>query len=72
MRHRAAHSGAELDLLLMRGGKRFGVECKRADAPRLTPSMRTAIKDLKLSRLWVIYPGDRRYALAAGPEESNA
>jgi len=64
----AAHSGAELDLLLMRGGKRLGIECKRTDAPRLTPSMRTAFKDLKLSRLLVIYPGDRRYALAAGIE----
>ena len=64
----AAHSGAELDLLLMRGGKRLGIECKRADAPRLTPSMKTALKDLKLSRLLVIYPGDRRYALADGIE----
>jgi len=33
------------------------VECKRVDAPRLTPSMRAAMKDLELSALLVIYPG---------------
>lgn len=60
----ATHAGAELDLLLFKDGRRFGVEIKRADAPRLTPSMRTALEDLQLDRLVVIYPGERRYALA--------
>jgi uncharacterized protein len=60
----ATHAGAELDLLLFKVGRRFGVEIKRADAPRLTPSMRTALEDLRLDRLVVIYPGERRYALA--------
>ena len=60
----ATHAGAELDLLLFKDGRRFGVEIKRADAPRLTPSMRTALEDLRLDRLAVIYPGERRYALA--------
>ena len=57
------HSGAELDLLLLKDGKRIGVECKRMDAPRLTPSMRTAIHDLELSKLLVIYPGPKPYPL---------
>ena len=60
----ATHAGAELDLLLFKDGRRFGVEIKRADAPRLTPSMRTALEDLRLDRLMVVYPGDRRYPLA--------
>src|SRR6185295_19000856 len=60
----ATHTGAELDLLLFRGGRRYGVEVKRQDAPRLTPSMRVALKDLNLTRLMVLYPGTRRYALA--------
>jgi predicted AAA+ superfamily ATPase len=64
----ATHQGAELDLLLFKGGKRIGVECKRADAPRLTPSMRIALDDLKLDRLVVVYPGERRYRLAEGVE----
>jgi predicted AAA+ superfamily ATPase len=60
----ATHQGAELDLLLFKHGRRVGVECKRSDAPGLTPSMRIALGDLRLDRLVVVYPGDRRYALA--------
>lgn len=58
------HSGAELDLLLFRGGRRIGVECKRMDAPTLTPSMRAALADLKLDQLTVVYPGPHSYTLA--------
>ena len=60
----ATHNGAELDLVLLKHGHKFGVECKRVDAPRLTPSMRTALDDLQLDQIAVIYPGDRRYPLA--------
>lgn len=60
----ATHEGAELDLLAIKSGRRFGIECKRTDAPRLTPSMRIAMRDLELHRLWVLYPGERRYPLA--------
>ncbi len=58
------HTGAELDLLMIKDDRRIGVECKRADAPRLTVSMHTAMDDLKLSKLLVIYPGSRSYPLA--------
>ena len=60
----AVHSGAELDLLLFKNGKRLGIECKRQDAPKLTPSMKTAFEDLKLDSLTVLYPGSQSYALA--------
>jgi uncharacterized protein len=60
----AVHSGSELDLLMMRDGRRIGVEIKRADAPVLTRSMQIARQDLKLDELWVIYPGARTYRLA--------
>lgn len=60
----ATHNGAELDLLIIKNGRKFGVECKRVDAPRLTPSMHIALEDLQLDHLAVIYPGDRRYPLA--------
>ncbi len=59
----ATHSGAELDLLLFRAGKRFGIEFKWADAPKLTRSMTTAMNDLGLHHLWVIYPGIKAYPL---------
>lgn len=60
----ATHNGAELDLLLFKGGRRIGVECKRTSAPTLTSSMQTALDDLKLAKLYVVYPGERRYNLS--------
>ena len=60
----ATHNGAELDLLLFCSGRRIGVEFKRSSAPALTPSMRIALDDLKLDRLMVVYPGERRFPLA--------
>ena len=58
------HQGAEIDLILRRGDRLFGIECKRADAPRLTPSIRIALQDLDLEKVAVIYPGSKRYRLA--------
>lgn len=60
----ATHQGAELDLLLLKDGRRYGVEIKRQDAPRMTPSIRIALRDLALEHLTVLYPGDRPYRLA--------
>ena len=59
----ATHQGAELDLLLLDSGRRVGVEVKRADAPRVTPSMRVALEDLRLDHLTVLYPGEVPYEL---------
>ncbi|MEK7743670.1 MAG: ATP-binding protein [Elusimicrobiota bacterium] len=59
----ATHQGAELDLLLIRGRRRVGFEFKHSHSPGLTPSMRTAMADLKLDRLWVVHAGVKRYAL---------
>ena len=58
------HQGAEIDLILRQGDTLVGVECKRTDAPRMTPSIRHALDDLGLARVVVLYPGDRPYALA--------
>jgi len=57
------HQGAELDLLVMHKGKRYGFEMKLGDAPTATKSMRIALADLGLHRLFVIYPGKQSYAL---------
>ena len=57
----ATHGGTELDLLIVRGGRRYGFECKCSDAPGATRSMRVALSDLGLERLWVVYPGDESY-----------
>lgn len=60
----ATHQGAEIDLLLRRGDRLYGVECKRTDAPTVTRSIRTALDDLSLERVAVLYPGKRRYPLS--------
>jgi predicted AAA+ superfamily ATPase len=57
----ATQGGAELDLLFFSGGRRFGVECKFSEAPKVTKSMHSALEDLSLTHLWVVYPGQHRY-----------
>ena len=53
--------GAELDLLLLRRGRRWGFEFKCTDAPRTTKATHIAIDGLE--HLWVVYPGGLRYPL---------
>lgn len=60
----ATHAGAELDLLVIRGRRRFGFEMKRTAAPHVTPSIRTALDDLHLDRVDVVYPGEHTFPLA--------
>ena len=57
------HQGAEIDLVLHRGGRWVGVECKRKDAPRITRSIQTALDNLGLERVVIVYPGERSYPL---------
>lgn len=64
----AIHSGSELDLFYEKDGIRTGIEIKWSDAPKLTRSMRIAQADLRLDRLFVVYPGERTYELADGIE----
>lgn len=59
----ATYSGAELDVLFIMGGQRFGIEMKFAEAPKPTKSMYTAINDLHLKHLWVVHPGTKSYPI---------
>jgi uncharacterized protein len=59
----ATQGGAELDLLVLASGRRFGFEIKRTERPSVTKSMRVAISDLNLERLFVVYPGNDRFPL---------
>lgn len=58
------HTGAELDLLVVRGRSRLGFEVKRTAAPAITPSMRNAMRDLKLGTLTVVHAGQASFSLA--------
>lgn len=57
------HNQAELDLLVIRDGKRHGFEIKYTDAPRITASQRAALAQLQLESLTVVCPGDADYPL---------
>jgi len=59
----ATHRGAEIDLLVFDGGRRNGVELKRTSAPGMTRSMHSALADLKLDRIFVVFPGGDRFRL---------
>lgn len=59
----ATHQGAEIDFIFFKGGKMYGVEVKRADAPNMTKSILAALENLDIERIAVIYPGNRRYSI---------
>jgi predicted AAA+ superfamily ATPase len=58
------HAGAEVDLLWQSHGKNRAIEVKYSAAPKPTKSMASAVNDLELEHLWVLYPGDKAYPLA--------
>lgn len=59
----ATHRGAEIDLLVFDGARRIGLEFKRTSAPAMTRSMHSALADLRLDRIFVVFPGDIRFRL---------
>ena len=60
----ATHGGAELDLLIVRGRKRWGVEFKLTAQPAVTRSMKTALEDLALRHLFVVHAGTDTFPMA--------
>lgn len=57
------HAGAEVDLFWQHEGKNWACEFKYTDAPALTKSMQSALHDLQLKKIWVIYPGKQSYEI---------
>ena len=57
----ATHGGAEIDLFFIHHGRRYGVEVKFSEAPKIGRSQHTAVNNLSLDRLWVVYPGQQMY-----------
>jgi len=60
----ATHTGAEVDLFFISRGRRYGVECKFSETPKITKSMNQALESLNLAHLWIIYPGEHSYPLS--------
>lgn len=59
----ATQGGAELDLLILHQDKRYGFEFKFGDKLQITASMKIAMSELKLEKLFVVYPGQNRFNL---------
>lgn len=62
----ATHGGAELDLLVVRGQRRYGFEFKYTVAPSVTKSMHSAREDLHLERLDVVHAGEGVFPMREG------
>jgi len=62
----ATHSGAELDLLVVRGSRRVGIEVKRTTSPSFTRSMRAAKDSLRLDSMALVHAGDHTFPLDDG------
>lgn len=60
----STYSGAEMDLLVMRGNRKIGFEFKRTLAPTLTRSVSVAMEDLALTHVYVINAGNDVYPMA--------
>lgn len=68
----ATHADAELDLLIIKNGKRFGFEIKYSRTPKMTRSIHVVLNDLKLEKLFVIYPGEKNFPLSEKVEVYGA
>ncbi|HTI70493.1 MAG TPA: ATP-binding protein [Candidatus Limnocylindria bacterium] len=64
--HYSVQGGAELDMVTIKNGSRFGFEFKHNDTPRLTKSMFDAAEDLQVKRVFQIYPGPDTFPLDDG------
>lgn len=60
----STQSGAELDLLCLRKGKKLGFVFKYTDAPKITKSMRIAHEDLKLDHLYLVHPHNQTFPIS--------
>jgi len=59
----SVHAAAEIDMVFQKKGQLYGIEVKYAQAPSLTRSMRSALNELSLKHLWIVYPGKESYPL---------
>jgi len=60
----ATHGGAEVDLFFIMRGRRYAIECKFSETPKITKSMNQALESLQLAHLWVVHPGEHTYPLS--------
>ncbi|HUF62288.1 MAG TPA: DUF4143 domain-containing protein [Verrucomicrobiales bacterium] len=62
----SVHSQGELDLMIIKDGKRLGFEFKYADSPKITPGIQLALQHLSLDQVTLICPGEAAYEMERG------
>ncbi|MDH4275759.1 MAG: ATP-binding protein, partial [Gammaproteobacteria bacterium] len=60
----SAYGRAEIDLLLIKNGKRLGFEIKHTSTPKITTSLLTAQQDLALDETLIVFPGKESFPLS--------
>lgn len=60
----ATHNHAELDLMIIKDGKKLGFEFKYTASPKVTKSMHIALDNLNLAEITVIVPQGPSYPLS--------
>lgn len=57
-------AGAEIDLLLVRGRRKFAIECKSSAAPKISRGFWSSIEELGVEKAWIIAPVKDSYPIA--------
>lgn len=57
------HNQGELDLMIIKDGKKIGFEFKFSQTGKLSNSMKTAMKNLELDSLYIVVPLDTYYPI---------
>jgi len=58
------HSGAEIDLVITKGMDLIGIEFKASSSPKVSRGSHTAMADLGLKRLYVVFPGPNSFEIS--------
>jgi len=61
--HYSVQGGAEIELVTTIGGYHYGFDCKHGDNPKVTTSMREAAQDLRIKRVFAVYPGSDTFVM---------
>ena len=59
----AAHTGARVDLIAKSGRQLRGFEIRRTSSPRITRTVKTALEELSLTRMDIVYAGSESLRL---------
>lgn len=66
-----AYSGGEIDMIFEAGGKRYGLEFKYSESPKISPMTRKNAGSLSLEHLWVVCPCSRPFEAYEGISVTN-